>query len=81
MGLEIFGVIFWLVTFVLLAHWTSVYNGFWYGENNAYGFWNAPFAPADVGIRSRSIVKRGTNKYHAGVALAGTAAGLGGVES
>lgn len=80
LGLEIFGVAFWLVSFLLLAHWTSVYNAYWFGENGSYGWWNAPYAPDEIGFRKRSILKRSTNKYHTGVVLAGTAAGLGGVE-
>ncbi|EXJ86186.1 hypothetical protein A1O1_06556 [Capronia coronata CBS 617.96] len=80
LGLEIFGVFFWLLSFGLLANWTNVHNSFWFGQNGSYGFWHAPFDPSDIGLRTRSIVKRGTNKYHTGVALAGTAAGLGGVE-
>ncbi|KIW13014.1 hypothetical protein PV08_08201 [Exophiala spinifera] len=80
LGLEIFGVIFWLTSFALMAQWTSVYNGWWYGNGNSYGFWDAPYRPEDVGFAKRTVVKRSVNKYHAGVALAGTAAGLGAVE-
>jgi len=82
LSLEIFGVVFWLVSFALLANWTSVYDGgdYWYGDGDAYGFWHAPYSPSDIGLRKRYMVKRGTNKYHDGVALAGTAAGLGAVE-
>ncbi|KAL6251099.1 hypothetical protein RBB50_001307 [Rhinocladiella similis] len=80
LGLEIFGVIFWLTSFALMAQWTSVYNGWWYGNGNSYGFWDAPYHPEDLGFAKRTIARRSVNKYHAGVALAGTAAGLGAVE-
>ncbi len=72
--------IFWLTSFAMMAQWTSVYNGWWYGEGDSYGFWDAPFRPEDLGLAKRTIVRRSTNKYHAGVALAGTAAGLSAVE-
>ncbi|KAK7903358.1 hypothetical protein LTR67_001377 [Exophiala xenobiotica] len=80
LALEAFGVIFWLTSFATMAQWTSVYNGWWYGEGDSYGFWEAPFRPEDVGFAKITIVRRSANKYHAGVALAGTAAGLAAVE-
>ncbi|KAI1616318.1 hypothetical protein EDD36DRAFT_428910 [Exophiala viscosa] len=80
LGLEIFGVVFWLVSFLLLAHWTSVYNAYWFGENDNYSWWNTSIAPDKIGFRERSVFKRDSNSYHTGIALAGTAAGLGGVE-
>jgi hypothetical protein len=83
LGLEIFGVIFWLVSFSLLANFTSWYNGddYWYGDGDSYGFWKAPYLPEDVGFAKRASVKKtGHSRYHAGVALAGTAAGLGAIE-
>ncbi|EXJ77638.1 hypothetical protein A1O3_09866 [Capronia epimyces CBS 606.96] len=80
LSLEIFGVVFWLVSFALLADWTSFHNRLWFGHGGSYGFWHASFSPSDIGLRTRDIVKRSTNKYHAGVALAGTAAVLGGAE-
>jgi hypothetical protein len=82
LALEIFGVIFWLVSFALCAEWTAVYNdGYWWnGGHTSYGFWNAPFSPKDIGLQSGRLRRRGANKYRAGVGLAGTAAGLGAVE-
>ncbi|KIX04924.1 uncharacterized protein Z518_05795 [Rhinocladiella mackenziei CBS 650.93] len=38
------------------------------------------FSPSDIDLRKNLIVKRGTNNYHTGVALAGTVAGLGAAE-
>ena len=52
LGLEIFGVVFWLVSFLLLAHWTSVYNAYWLGENDGYDWWNTSIAPDDIGFRN-----------------------------
>ncbi|KAK4949690.1 hypothetical protein LTR10_011531 [Elasticomyces elasticus] len=80
LGLEIFGVVFWLVSFLLLAHWTSVYNSYWLDENDTYGWWDASSAPNEIGFKKRGVFKRSSNRYHTGIALAGTAAGLGGVE-
>lgn len=86
LGLEIFGVFFWLVSFALLANWTRRFNGFnrWYGDGDSYGFWNAPYSPEDVGFTKRAPrfgpKKGGHSNRHVGVALAGTAAGLGGLE-
>ena len=76
--------LFWLISFSLLANWTAVYDGSaWnnYGHT-AYGIWEAPFSPESIGLRSgiKRLGKRGTSKPIAGVALAGTAAGLGAVE-
>jgi len=75
-------VVFWLVSFSLLANFTSWYNGsdYWYGAGDSYGFWKAPYSPEDVGFSKRARVGKSHSKYHAGVALAGTAAGLGAVE-
>jgi hypothetical protein len=65
------------------------------GKGTTYGFWNAPFAPEDIGLHSKrdadamvvAAVKRAVGdawddgKWKASVALMGTAAGLGAVES
>ncbi|OQV04274.1 hypothetical protein CLAIMM_09184 [Cladophialophora immunda] len=80
LALEVCGTLFWLVSFALLARWTSFYHRFWYGHGPSYGFWHAPFRPSDMGLIPRSIVKRASSSRRAGVALAGTAAGLGGLE-
>ncbi|OAL21065.1 hypothetical protein AYO22_08349 [Fonsecaea multimorphosa] len=78
--LEICGTILWLVSFTLLARWTSFHHRFWFGSGQSYGFWHAPFKPSDMGLSARTIVKRESSSRRAGVALAGTAAGLGGLE-
>lgn len=86
LGFEIFGVFFWLVSFALLANFTSRFNGRnrWYGDGDSYGFWNAPYTPEDVGFDKRAPrfgpKNGGLSKMHVGIALAGTAAGLGAVE-
>jgi hypothetical protein len=83
LGLEIFGVIFWLVSFALCADWTATFNHDIYlgsGTKTNYGFWNAPFTPEDIGLESRDLAKRATNKWKASIGLMGTAAGLGAVE-
>ena len=76
LGLEIFGTIFWLVSFSLCAEWATVYNGanWWSGHQTHYGGnWY-------TGLRDRSVMRRATNKYKAGVALTTTAAVLGALE-
>jgi hypothetical protein len=89
LGLEIFGVIFWLTSFALCAEWTATFNHSWWthGSSTAtnYGFWNAPFRPEDIGLQSRGIpaIKRALSnekQWKAAVALMGTAAGLGAVQ-
>ncbi|KPI44744.1 uncharacterized protein AB675_8671 [Cyphellophora attinorum] len=89
LGLEIFGVIFWLTSFALCAEWTATFNHSWWthGSSTAtnYGFWNAPFRPEDIGLQSRGIpvIKRALaseKKWKSAVALMGTAAGLGAVQ-
>lgn len=83
LGLEIFGVIFWLVSFALCAEWTAAFNHdvYWsLGKTTNYGFWNAPFRPEDIGLESRGLSKRATNPWRASVGLMGTAAGLGALE-
>ena len=93
LGLEIFGVIFWLTSFALCAEWTATFNHSWWthGSKSAtsYGFWNAPFRPEDIGLASRSLpfigglMKRaaaGENMWKASVGLMGAAAGLGAVQ-
>lgn len=84
LALEAFGTIFWLVSFALLADWTATFNGsdYWYGAGDSYGFWRAPYSPDDVtGMTGSGLGKRSSNnKYKAGLALAGTAAGLGAAE-
>ncbi|KIW82478.1 hypothetical protein Z517_05505 [Fonsecaea pedrosoi CBS 271.37] len=80
LALEVGGTLFWLVSFALLSRWTSFYSRFWYGRGPSYGFWHAPFRPSDMGLSPRTIVKRASSSRRAGVALAGTAAGLGGIE-
>jgi hypothetical protein len=81
LGLEVWGVLFWLGSFSLLATWTCRYNGrdYWY-SGNSYGWWRASFAPQDLGLARRAYDGKRGSKYHAGVALAGTAAGLGAIE-
>lgn len=88
LGLEIFGVIFWLVSFALCAEWTATFNHRTYFGTGAstdydstnFGFWNAPFTPEDIGLESRDIVTGAPAKWKTGVALMGTAAGLGALE-
>ncbi|OAP54426.1 hypothetical protein AYL99_11527 [Fonsecaea erecta] len=80
LALEICGTLLWLVSFALLSRWTSFYHRFWFGHGQSYGFWHAPFRPSDMGLSTRTIVKRESSSRRAGVALAGTAAGLGGAE-
>ncbi|EXJ71497.1 uncharacterized protein A1O5_05305 [Cladophialophora psammophila CBS 110553] len=80
LAIEACGTLLWLVSFALLSRWTSFYHRFWYGSGQSYGFWHAPFRPSDIGLSPRSIVKRYSSTRRAGVALAGTAAGLGGLE-
>ena len=83
LGLEILGVIFWLVSFALCAEWTHAYNHDIYtgnGRTTNYGFWNPPFTPEDIGLESRDLAKRATNKWKASIGLMGTAAGLGALE-
>jgi hypothetical protein len=87
LGLEIFGVIFWAVSFSLCAEWTAAFNwSFYFGggnydsTNTKYGFWNADFDPSDIGLVSRGLTKRSSSKWTGGVACAGVASGLGAIE-
>ena len=82
LGLELFGLIFWAVSFSLGAEWTSAANNdyFFKGGDTRYGFWNAPFNPEDIGLIGRSLAKRSSSKWRGGVACGGVAAGLGAVE-
>lgn len=72
-ALESVGTLLWLVSLALLARWTSFYHRIGQG---GYGFWHAPFPPQAIGLQNhpKSASRR------AGIALAGTAAGLSGVE-
>ncbi|KIV88965.1 hypothetical protein PV10_08589 [Exophiala mesophila] len=79
LGLEIFGVVFWIVAFALLADWTAFYNAnnWWlnyYDDNYDYS-WEYPY----TNDKSRHSGRLG-GKYRAAIGLAGTAAGLGAVE-
>jgi hypothetical protein len=80
LGLEIFGLVFWAVSFSLCAAWTAGANWWNWGDDTQYAFWNAPFDPEDIGLIGRSLVKRSSNKWRAGVACGGVTAGLGAVE-
>lgn len=90
LGLEIFGVIFWLVSFALCADWTAGFNHrrYWStaststSDSPRYVPWIAPFKPEDfdLDLGRRDIVTRSPEKWKAGVALMGTAAGLGALE-
>lgn len=78
LGLEIFGVIFWVVAFSLLAEWTAFYNAnnWWLSYyDDTYGNWDYPYTYE----KSRHSGRMG-GKYRAAIALAGTASGLGAVE-
>ena len=77
LSLEIFGVVFWLVAFSLLADWTAFHNsnGWWFNNDDTYNRWRASSSSGLIGYR-----KTHKRKYRAGIALAGTAAGLGAVE-
>ncbi|ETI22089.1 hypothetical protein G647_06160 [Cladophialophora carrionii CBS 160.54] len=71
--LESAGTFLWLVSLALLSGWSAHHRG---GPPSGYGFWHAPFGPSDVGLQSHP---RRSNR-RAGIAFAGTAAGLSGLE-
>ena len=83
LGLEILGVIFWLVSFSLCAEWTAAFNHDWYfGNDKTFGGWKAPFNPDDLkfDVYKRDVVERSTAHWKASIGLMGTAAGLGALE-
>ena len=81
LALEVLGVIFWLTSFALCAEWTSAFNHVQDWRDGEYedGFWNAPFAPEDIGLRSASF-KKATSRSRACVGLMGAASGLGALQ-
>jgi hypothetical protein len=78
LALDIFGVIFWLISFALLADWSAnAYSGsYWYGY--AYDPW--PYG-APYQVDRRSLVKHDpSGKYSASRGLAAASAAGGAVE-
>ncbi|KIW67533.1 hypothetical protein PV04_06777 [Phialophora macrospora] len=73
LGLESVGTFLWLVSLALLSGWSAHHRG---GPPSGYGFWRAPFGPSDVGLQSHPR----SNSRRVGIAFAGTAAGLSGLE-
>jgi hypothetical protein len=73
LALESVGTLLWLASLALLAGWTARHRG---GPPSGYGFWHAPFGPSAVGLQG--FPKSKSRKY--GIAFAGTAAGLSGLE-
>ncbi|KAJ9609884.1 hypothetical protein H2200_006213 [Cladophialophora chaetospira] len=71
--LETVGTLLWLVSLATLAGWSAHHSG---GPPTGYGFWHAQFAPADVGLQTHPH----SNNRKTGIAFAGTAAGLSGLE-
>lgn len=78
LGLETTGVIFWLVSCVLLALWTAKYNNSVYWEDT-----NLADLPYNITHNSeRALLERiSRGQYHAGVILAAIATGFCGLES
>ena len=74
LSLEAVGTLLWLVSLALLSGWTAHHRG---GPPSGYGFWHAPFRPSAVGLQSHPQNKN----RKTGIAFAGTAAGLSGLES
>ena len=77
LGLEIFGLTFWLISLALLSEWTATYNSsdYWYREYDRFGWYQGPYM---VHPDKHSVIKR-RNKYHVGLILAGVATGLSGL--
>jgi hypothetical protein len=77
LGLEAFGMIFWLASFILLAEWTAMFNNsvFWAQTYLAY-------LPYNITQEAKRALPLSTSpgECHAGVILAGIATGLGGLE-